>query len=636
MRELTEQEIVRREKAEKIKELGLDPFGHSFKRTAFANDIKDKYKDVEHDAFESMTDEATVAGRIMFIRKMGKASFCTIKDKTGPIQIYISINDIGEDNYSLFKTADIGDIVGVRGKIMKTKTGEVTIKCLEYTPLVKALKPLPEKFHGLTDKEERYRRRYVDLIMNDDTRRVAFLRPKIIRCIQNFMDNQGFTEVETPVLSTLLTGASAKPFVTHHNAQDLDMYLRIALELPLKRLLVGGMEAVYEIGRVFRNEGMDLKHNPEFTLMEAYLSYSDLNGMMDLTENMYQTIAKDVIGKMTYNWYGYEINLEGPWKRISMVDAIKEKTGIDFKKEMTVEEALELAREHQIIVEEHEKSVGHIINLFFEKYVEETLIQPTFLYGHPVEISPLTKKNPEDPRFVDRFELFIAGREFANAYTELNDPIDQLARFEEQLKEKDLGNDEANDIDMDFIEALEYGMPPAGGVGYGIDRLVMLFTESESIRDVILFPTMKPLNGTETVKKEIISEKKKEVIDFSKVQIEPLFTDYVDFDTFSKCDFRAVKVKDCVAVPKSKKLLQFTLDDGTGTDRIILSGIHAYYEPEELIGKTLVAITNLPPRKMMGIDSCGMLLSAVHTEEEEEKLHLLMIDEHIPAGAKLY
>ena len=636
MRELTEQEIVRREKAEKIKELGLDPFGHSFKRTAFAKDIKDKYKDVEHDAFENMTDEATVAGRIMFIRKMGKASFCTIKDKTGPIQIYISINDIGEDNYSLFKTADIGDIVGVRGKIMKTKTGEVTIKCLEYTPLVKALKPLPEKFHGLTDKEERYRRRYVDLIMNDDTRRVAFLRPKIIRCIQNFMDNQGFTEVETPVLSTLLTGASAKPFVTHHNAQDLDMYLRIALELPLKRLLVGGMEAVYEIGRVFRNEGMDLKHNPEFTLMEAYLAYSDLNGMMDLTENMYQTIAKDVIGKMTYNWYGYEINLEGPWKRISMVDAIKEKTGIDFKKEMTVEEALELAREHQIVVEEHEKSVGHIINLFFEKYVEETLIQPTFLYGHPVEISPLTKKNPEDPRFVDRFELFIAGREFANAYTELNDPIDQLARFEEQLKEKDLGNDEANDIDMDFIEALEYGMPPAGGVGYGIDRLVMLFTESESIRDVILFPTMKPLNGTETVKKEIISEKKKEVIDFSKVQIEPLFTDYVDFDTFSKCDFRAVKVKDCVAVPKSKKLLQFTLDDGTGTDRIILSGIHAYYEPEELIGKTLVAITNLPPRKMMGIDSCGMLLSAVHTEEEKEKLHLLMIDEHIPAGAKLY
>lgn len=636
MRELTEQEVVRREKAEKLRELGLDPFGHSFQRNAYAQEIKEKYKDVEHDAFENITDEAIVAGRIMFIRKMGKASFCTIKDKTGLIQIYISINDIGEEKYSLFKTADLGDIVGIRGKIMKTRTGEVTIKCLEYTPLVKALKPLPEKFHGLTDKEERYRRRYVDLIMNDDSRRVAFLRPKIIRCIQNYMDKQGFTEVETPVLSTLLTGASAKPFITHHNAQDLDMYLRIALELPLKRLLVGGMEAVYEIGRVFRNEGMDLKHNPEFTLMEAYLAYSDLEGMMNLTENMYQTIAKEVMGKMTYNWYGYEINLEGPWKRISMVDAIKEKTGIDFKQEMTLDEALELAREHQIVVEEHEKTVGHIINLFFEKHVEETLIQPTFLYGHPVEISPLTKRNVEDPRFVDRFELFIAGREFANAYTELNDPIDQLERFEEQLKEKDLGNDEANDIDMDFVEALEYGMPPAGGVGYGIDRLVMLFTESESIRDVILFPTMKPLNGTETVKKDIVVEPKKEVIDFSKVEIEPLFTDYVDFDTFSKSDFRAVKVKDCVAVPKSKKLLQFTLDDGTGTDRTILSGIHAYYEPEELIGKTLVAITNLPPRTMMGIDSCGMLLSAVHTEENEEKLHLLMVDGHIPAGAKLY
>ena len=636
MRELTEQEVVRREKAEKLRELGLDPFGHSFQRNAYAQEIKEKYKDVEHDAFENMTDEAIVAGRIMFIRKMGKASFCTIKDKTGLIQIYISINDIGEEKYSLFKTADLGDIVGIRGKIMKTRTGEVTIKCLEYTPLVKALKPLPEKFHGLTDKEERYRRRYVDLIMNDDSRRVAFLRPKIIRCIQNYMDKQGFTEVETPVLSTLLIGASAKPFITHHNAQDLDMYLRIALELPLKRLLVGGMEAVYEIGRVFRNEGMDLKHNPEFTLMEAYLAYSDLEGMMNLTENMYQTIAKEVMGKMTYNWYGYEINLEGPWKRISMVDAIKEKTGIDFKQEMTLDEALELAREHQIVVEEHEKTVGHIINLFFEKYVEETLIQPTFLYGHPVEISPLTKRNVEDPRFVDRFELFIAGREFANAYTELNDPIDQLERFEEQLKEKDLGNDEANDIDMDFVEALEYGMPPAGGVGYGIDRLVMLFTESESIRDVILFPTMKPLNGTETVKKDIVVEPKKEVIDFSKVEIEPLFTDYVDFDTFSKSDFRAVKVKDCVAVPKSKKLLQFTLDDGTGTDRTILSGIHAYYEPEELIGKTLVAITNLPPRTMMGIDSCGMLLSAVHIEENEEKLHLLMVDGHIPAGAKLY
>ncbi len=491
MREFTEQELVRREKAEKLKELGLDPYGHRFERDAFASELKEKYADVEHDAFENMEDTATVAGRIMFIRKMGKASFFTIKDKTGSIQIYISINDVGEDSYNLFKSADIGDIVGVHGKVMKTKTGELTIKCLEYTHLVKALKPLPEKFHGLTDIEERYRRRYVDLIMNDDSKRVAFLRPKIIRCIQNFMDNQGFTEVETPILSTLLTGASARPFITHHNTQDLDMYLRIALELPLKRLLVGGMEAVYEIGRVFRNEGMDPKHNPEFTLMEAYLAYSDLEGMMDLTENMYQTIARDVIGKMNYQFSGYDINLEGPWKRISMVDAIKEQTGIDFKKEMTVEEALKLAEDHHIEVQEHEHTVGHIINLFFEKYVEETLIQPTFLYGHPVEISPLTKKNPEDPRFVDRFELFIAGKEFANAYTELNDPIDQLERFEEQLKEKDLGNEEANDIDMDFVEALEYGMPPAGGIGYGIDRLCMLFLEQESIRDVLLFPTMK-------------------------------------------------------------------------------------------------------------------------------------------------
>ena len=494
MREFTEQELVRREKAEKLRELGLDPFGQRFDRKDFAADIKEKYIDVEHDAFENMEDTATVAGRIMFIRRMGKASFFTIKDKSGSIQIYISINDIGEEAYDLFKSADIGDIVGVHGKIMKTKTGEVTIKCLEYTHLVKALRPLPEKFHGLTDIEERYRRRYVDLIMNDESKRVAFLRPRIIRCIQNYMDGIGFTEVETPILTTLLTGASARPFVTHHNTQDLDMYLRIALELPLKRLLVGGMEAVYEIGRVFRNEGMDPKHNPEFTLMEAYLAYSDLEGMMNMTEEMFQRIAKDVMGKMTYNFGGYEINLEGPWRRVSMTDAIKEQKGIDFKKEMTVEEALELANEHHIEVQEHEHSVGHIINLFFEKYVEETLIQPTFLYGHPIEISPLTKKNPEDPRFVDRFELFIAGKEFANAYTELNDPIDQLERFEAQLAEKDLGNDEANDIDMDFVESLEYGMPPAGGIGYGIDRLMMLFLEQESIRDVLLFPTMKERN----------------------------------------------------------------------------------------------------------------------------------------------
>ena len=490
-RNFTEQELVRREKAEKLRSLGLDPFGDRYDRDSLANDIKEKYKDLTHEELESMDEHAKVAGRIMFIRKMGKASFFSIQDKSGKIQIYISINDIGEEDYTLFKTADIGDIVGVEGKIMKTMTGEVTIKCLKYTHLVKALKPLPEKFHGLQDKEERYRRRYVDLIMNEESKRTAFLRPKIIRCIQNFMDNRGFTEVETPILNTLLTGASARPFITHHNTQDLDMYLRIALELPLKRLLVGGMEAVYEIGRTFRNEGMDAMHNPEFTLMEAYLAYSNLDGMMEMTESMFKTVAKEIFNKDTFIWNGNEINIGGEWKKISMTDAIKEKTGIDFRN-ITLEEALKLATEHGIELAEHEKALGHIINLFFEKYVEETLIQPTFLYGHPVEISPLTKRNPIDPRFVDRFELFIGGKEFANAYTELNDPIDQLKRFEDQLKERELGNDEANDIDMDFVEALEYGMPPAGGIGYGIDRLVMFFTENESIRDVILFPLMKP------------------------------------------------------------------------------------------------------------------------------------------------
>ncbi len=487
----SEQELVRRGKKDELVSKGIDPFGHRFDKDAYSLEIKEKYQDIPHDEFESINDVYTVAGRIMFIRKMGKASFFSIQDKLGKIQIYISINDVGEDAYSLFKTADIGDIVGVKGKVMKTQTGEVTLKCLEYTHLVKALRPLPEKFHGLTDIEERYRRRYVDLIMNEDAKKIAFERPKIIRSIRDFMDNEGFTEVETPVLTTLLSGAAARPFVTHHNTQDMDMYLRIALEVPLKKLLVGGMEAVYEIGRVFRNEGMDPKHNPEFTLMEAYLAYSDLEGMMDLTENLFKHIAEKVYGKMIYHWCENDIDLSGKWARISMVDAIKNVTGIDFSQKMSLEEALELASKHDILVLKHQESIGHIINLFFEKYVEETLIQPTFLYGHPIEISPLTKKNQDDPRFVDRFELFIGGKEFANAYTELNDPDDQLERFEQQLKEKDLGNDEANDIDRDFIEALEYGMPPAGGIGYGIDRLCMLFTESDSIRDVILFPTMK-------------------------------------------------------------------------------------------------------------------------------------------------
>ena len=491
-RERTDQEIVRREKAEKLREMGMDPFGHKFDRDAYAEELQEKYKDVPHDDFENICDEYTVVGRIMFIRKMGKASFFTIKDVTGKIQIYISINDVGEDVYTLFKSADIGDIVGVHGKVMKTRTGELTIKCLEYTHLVKALRPLPEKFHGLTNKEDRYRKRYVDLMMNDEARKVAVMRPKIIRCIQNFLDEQGFVEVETPILTTLLTGAAARPFKTHHNTQDLDMYLRIALELNLKRLLVGGIERVYEIGKTFRNEGMDTMHNPEFTMMEAYMAYSDLEGMMDLTEKMYQRIANEVCGKTTFHYLGHEIDLSGKWKRISMTDAIKEKTGIDFKAITSLDECLKLAEEHEIELMEHEKQYGHIVNKFFEKYVEETLIEPTFLYGHPIEISPLTKKDKDDDRFTQRFELFIAGKEAANAYTELNDPIDQLERFESQLKEKDMGNDEANDIDYDFVEALEYGMPPAGGIGYGIDRMIMLFLEQESIRDVILFPLMKP------------------------------------------------------------------------------------------------------------------------------------------------
>ena len=457
---------------------------------------------------------------------------------------------------------------------------------------------------------------------------------KIIRCIQKYLDNQGFVEVETPILTTLLTGASARPFITHHNAQDIDMYLRIALELNLKRLLVGGMERVYEIGRTFRNEGMDPQHNPEFTMLEAYQAYSDLEGMMDLTEGMYQTIAKEVCGKTKFHYLGYDVELSGKWKRISMTDAIKEKTGIDFKKITDLDECLKLASEHDIILEAHEKQYGHIVNKFFEKYVEETLIEPTFLYGHPIEISPLTKKDPDDPRFTQRFELFISGHECANAYTELNDPIDQLERFKAQLSEKEMGNDEANDIDYDFVEALEYGMPPAGGIGYGIDRMIMLFTEQESIRDVLLFPTMKLLDKKMGAK--LSNNDSHEKIDFSGVKIEPLFSDYVDFDTFSKSDFRAVKILDCKEVPKSKKLLQFTLDDGTGTPRTILSGIKDYYEPEDLIGKTAIAIVNLPSRKMMGIDSCGMLISAVNEKNGKEELHLLLVDAHIPAGAKLY
>lgn len=635
MREFTEQELVRRKKLESIKELGIDPFGHKYEVTDFSLNIKDKYKGKSHEELESLNATVSVAGRIMFIRKMGKASFFSIKDKLGNIQVYISINDVKEDTYNLFKTADIGDIVGVKGTVMVTQTGEITIKCKEYTHLVKALKPLPEKYHGLSDVEERFRRRYVDLIMNDDARRVAFARPKIIRSIQHYLDNMGYVEVETPILGTILGGAAARPFITHHNAQNIDMYLRIATELPLKRLLVGGMDAVYEIGRIFRNEGMDRKHNPEFTTIELYKAFSDLEGMMDIAEGIFSTCAMELNGSYEVDFLNHHINLAPGFRRAHMVDLIKEKIGIDFFKIDNFEDAKELAIEHGIEVEEH-FGYGHIVNAFFEKYVEETIVNPTFVFGHPIEISPLAKKDPKDPRFTQRFELFIAGSEYANAFTELNDPIDQYERFENQLKEKDLGNEEANEMDLDFVEALEYGMPPAGGMGIGIDRLVMLLTGSETIREVILFPTMKPLdknNKIETTEKPVT---KKSDIDFSKVEIEPLFADSIDFETFEKSDFRAVKVKECSAVSGSKKLLKFVLDDGSSNDRVILSGIHEYYEPEELVGKTLLAITNLLPRKMMGIDSCGMIISAIHQENGEERLNLIILDDAIPAGAKLY
>lgn len=639
MREFTEQELVRRDKLNKIKELGIDPFGHRFEVTDFSKNIKDKCIGFTHEELEEKEINVKIAGRIMFIRKMGKASFFSLKDKLGNIQVYISINDIGEEAYSLFKTADIGDIVGVYGKVMLTQTGEVTVKCLEYTHLVKALKPLPEKYHGLSDIEERFRRRYVDLIMNDDARKVAFARPKIIRSIQHYLDHLGYVEVETPILGTILGGAAAKPFITHHNAQNIDMYLRIATELNLKRLLVGGMDAVYEIGRIFRNEGMDRKHNPEFTTIELYKAFSDLEGMMDVTEGIISTCAMELNGTYEIDFLGHHINLAPGFRRVHMVDLIREKTGINFFLVKTLEEAQKLALENGVELESR-FAFGHIVNAFFEKFVEDTIIEPTFVFGHPIEISPLAKKDPNDPRFTQRFELFIIGSEYANAFTELNDPIDQYERFENQLKERELGNDEANDMDIDFVEALEYGMPPAGGMGMGIDRLVMLLTGSETIREVILFPTMKPLkegNGKNDVinissQRNVLAEK----IDFSNVKIEPLFEEMIDFDTFSKSDFRAVKIEDCEAVAKSKKLLKFTLNDGTDHKRTILSGIHEYYEPEELIGKTAIAIVNLPPRKMMGIDSEGMLISAVHEENGREALHLLIVDDHIPAGAKLY
>lgn len=635
--ELTEVLRVRREKLAQLVEDGKDPFQITkFDVTHHSAEIKDDF-----DALEGK--EVVVAGRMMSKRVMGKASFCNVQDLKGGIQCYVARDAVGEDSYKDFKKFDIGDIIGVRGEVFKTKTGEISIHASAVTLLSKSLQVLPEKFHGLTNTDMRYRQRYVDLIVNPEVKDTFVKRSKIIKEIRNFLDGRGFMEVETPMLVSNAGGAAARPFETHYNALNEDVKLRISLELYLKRLIVGGLEKVYEIGRVFRNEGVDTRHNPEFTLMELYQAYTDYYGMMELTENMFRYLAEKVCGSAVITYNGVEIDLSKPFARLTMNDAIKKYAGIDFDEVKTDEEAKALAKEHHIEYEERHTK-GDIINLFFEEYCEKELIQPTFIMDHPLAISPLTKKKPSDPTKVERFELFINTWEMCNAYSELNDPIDQRERFAAQDAAFAAGDEEANHTDEDFLNALEYGMPPTGGIGYGIDRLVMLLTDSPAIRDVLLFPTMKPLDKDKTEKAETKAEEKpveaapvvEEKIDFSNVVIEPLFQDQVDFETFSKSDFRAVKVLECEAVPKSKKLLKFTLDDGSDEKRTILSGIHAYYEPEELVGKTCIAITNLPPRAMMGIESCGMLLSAVHKEGEEEKLHLLMVDPHIPAGAKLY
>ena len=625
---------IRREKLAALQEAGKNPFEITkYDVTHHSSDVKENFEELEGKS-------VSLAGRIMSKRVMGKASFCHIQDLKGTIQVYVARDNIGEDSYKDFKKYDIGDIVGISGEVFKTKTGEISIHATSVTLLSKSLQILPEKYHGLTNTDTRYRQRYVDLIMNEEVKDTFVKRSKIIKEIRNFLDERGFMEVETPMLVANAGGAAARPFETHYNALDEDVKLRISLELYLKRLIVGGLEKVYEIGRVFRNEGVDTRHNPEFTLMELYQAYTDYYGMMDLTESMFKYLAEKVCGSSVITYNGIEIDFGKPFERITMVDCIKKYAGIDFDEVKTDEEAKALAREKNIEFEERHTK-GDILNLFFEEFCEKNLIQPTFVMDHPLAISPLTKKKPDDPEKVERFELFINTWEMCNAYSELNDPIDQRERFAKQEEAFANGDEEANHTDEDFLNALSIGMPPTGGIGYGIDRLVMLLTDSPAIRDVLLFPTMKTLGGVKSengVKDKEVStpNSEPEKIDFSKVKIEPLFEEDVDFDTFSKSDFRAVKVKECVAVPKSKKLLQFTLDDGTGTDRTILSGIHAYYEPEELVGKTLIAITNLPPRAMMGIDSCGMLLSAVHEEEGEEKLHLLMVDDHIPAGAKLY
>ena len=625
---------VRYEKLDALKEAGRDPFVITTSdRDILTETIKNNFEEYEN-------KDVCVAGRLLSKRGKGKVSFMDLWDRSGKIQIFAKFDDLGEEEYGFLKKWDIGDIVEIKGFVFKTQMGEISVHAKEVKLLSKSLKPLPEKYHGLTNTDLRYRQRYVDLIMNPEVKDTFIKRSKIISTIRKYLDSQGFMEVETPMLVSNAGGASARPFETHFNALDEDLKLRISLELYLKRLIVGGLEKVYEIGRVFRNEGLDTRHNPEFTLMELYQAYTDYHGMMDLTENLYRHVAQEVLGTTTIVYNGIEMDLGKPFERITMVDAVKKYAGVDFNEIHTLEEARAVAKEKGVEYEERHKK-GDILNLFFEAFVEEHLIQPTFLMDHPIEISPLTKKKPENPEYVERFEFFMNGWEMANAYSELNDPIDQRARFKAQEELLAQGDEEANHTDEDFLNALEIGMPPTGGIGFGIDRMCMLLTNAPAIRDVLLFPTMKTLGGVKSENgvssKEVSTPNSEpEKIDFSKVKIEPLFEEDVDFDTFSKSDFRAVKVKECVAVPKSKKLLQFTLDDGTGTDRTILSGIHAYYEPEELVGKTLIAITNLPPRAMMGIDSCGMLLSAVHEEEGEEKLHLLMVDDHIPAGAKLY
>ena len=625
-----EQVEIRKEKLETLKAAGKDPFVTTkFDVTHHSVDIRNDFDNLEN-------KQVTIAGRMMFKRIMGKASFCNLSDRYGSMQCYVARDSIGEEAYADFKKYDVGDVIGIKGYVFKTKTGEISVHAEEVTLLTKSLRPLPEKYHGLKDTEARYRQRYLDLIMNQDVRNTFEKRSQILKEIRSFLAEKDFMEVETPLLVENAGGAAARPFFTHYNALDEERKLRISLELYLKRLIVGGFERVFEIGRVFRNEGVDTRHNPEFTLMELYQAYTDYNGMMDLTEEMFRYLAEKVCGSAVITYNGIELDFSKPFKRITMLDAVKEYSGVDFSTITTDEAAKAIAKEKNIAFEPHHKR-GDIINLFFEEFCEEKMIQPTFVMDHPIEISPLTKKKPGAEDRVERFELFINTWEMCNAYSELNDPIDQRERFAAQDALAAAGDEEANHTDEDFLTALEYGMPPTGGIGYGIDRLVMLLTDSASIRDVLLFPTLKSLNPDKKTSSSVSTESKPvEKIDFSKVEIEPLFADAVDFETFSKSDFRAVKVKDCVAVPKSKKLLQFTLDDGTGTDRTILSGIHAYYEPEELIGKTLVAITNLPPRAMMGIESCGMLLSAIHSEEGEERLNLLMVDNRIPAGAKLY